>query len=109
MELETAERIYSKNVTADELTKAFEDDHGRGEFIILSQSKETYMQASGELDGPYIVEHREGDADHHFQCTQEIAKQQVQDLFMKYLQGDSSWKKDVQWKQLENKPWWKFW
>ncbi len=109
MKLETAGRIGSKNVTADELAQAFQDDHGRGEFIILSQSAQIYIQASGETDGPYYVEYREGDADHHFQCTQEIAKQQVQDLFMKYLEGDSSWKNDVNWKQIENKPWWKFW
>jgi len=109
MKLETAERIGSKNVTPDELEKAFHDDQGRGEYIILSQSAHIYIQASGELDGPYIVEYREGDAEHHFQCTQEIAKQQVQDLFMKYLMDDSTWKTDVSWKLLENKPWWKIW
>ena len=109
MKLETAERIGSKNVTIEELNKAFTDDHGRGEFIILSQDKETFIQAAGELDGPYLVEYREGDAKLHYQCPQDLTKTQVQSLFCKYLTDDSSWKTDVTWKPIEIKPWWKFW
>lgn len=109
MKLETAARIGSKNVTEEELANAFQDDQGRGEFMILSQTEQVYIQASGELEGPYVIEYREGDADRHFHCVHEVLKQQVQELFMKYLKGDSSWKTDVEWKHLENKPWWKFW
>ncbi len=109
MKLETAERISSDNVTEEELSNAFQDDSGRGEFIILSQSEQVYIQASGEYDDPYAMEYREGDDDHHFQCTHDLSKENVQSAFMKYLKGDNSWKSDFEWKQLENKPWWKFW
>ncbi len=40
MKLETASRIFSKNVTEEELINAFQDDVGHNEFIILSQSEE---------------------------------------------------------------------
>lgn len=109
MKLETAERISSDNVTEAELINAFLNDADRGEFIILSQSDQVFIQASGECDDPYMMEYREGDGDHHFQCTQDVSKENVQAAFMKYLKGDNSWKTDVEWKQLENKPWWKFW
>ena len=114
MELKTASRISSKNVTEEELIDAFEDDVGRGEFIILSQSGEVYIQAAGEGDDPYVMEYREGDSDHHFQCTRKLSKANVQSAFMKYLRGDDSWKTDFEWKQFEsepseNKPWWVFW
>jgi hypothetical protein len=56
-----------------------------------------------------MMEYREGDADHHFQCIQDVSKENVQSVFMKYLKGDDSWKTDVEWKRLESKPWWKFW
>ena len=109
MKLETAERISSYNVTEEELINAFNDDEGRGEFIILSEREQVYIQASGEGDDPYIIEYREGDADHHFQCVEEISKEQVKSMFLKYLNGDDSWKSDCRWDKLENKPWWKFW
>ena len=109
MRLETAERIVSSKVTEEELASAFQDDLGRGEFIILSQSDQVYIQASGESDGPYMMEYREGDADHHFQCIRDVSKENVQSVFMKYLKGDDSWETDVEWKRLESKSWWKFW
>lgn len=109
MKLEAAERISSDNVTEEQLNNAFQDDSARGEFIILSQSEQVYIQASGEYNGPYVMEYREGDGDHHFQCTQDLSKEDVRSAFMKYLRGDTSWKTGFEWKPLENKPWWKFW
>ena len=119
MKLNSGSRISSRNVTEEELVNAFQDDVGRGEFIILSQSEEVYIQAAGEGDEPYLIEYREGDEDRHFQCTQKVPKANVQSAFMKYLKGDDSWKTDFEWKPLEdepsedesseNKPWWKFW
>ncbi len=109
MKLETAGDISSDNVSEAELARAFQDDAGRGEFIILSQADQIYIQASGEYDEPYILEYRDGDSDHHFQSVEDVPKEMVQAVFMKYLKGDHSWKRDVAWAKLEHKPWWKFW
>lgn len=109
MKLETAQQISSKNVTEAELIEAFRDDKGRGEYIILSQEDQIYIQAAGELDDPYTLEYREGNADNHFQVDRDVSKEEVLSAFLKYLRGDETWKTDFTWNQLENKPWWKLW
>ena len=110
MELETAERIQSANVTEEELINAFQDDYGRGEYIILKQPNGDFMQAAGEEDDmPYALEYSEGDGAHHFQCVRDVTKKEAEITFLKYLKKDMFWKTDFEWKQLENHPWWKFW
>jgi hypothetical protein len=46
---------------------------GEGSFLIVERttdpSAETYAQALRRDDGSYLVEHREGDADHHYGTT----------------------------------------
>lgn len=113
MKLETGGKIHSINIKEDDLIKTFDNDSGRGDFIILSHGEQVYLQASGEKDGPYQMEYREGDEDHHFTCTEKLTKEQVKISFLKYLEGDSSWKVDHMWEKSElfskKKPWWKFW
>jgi hypothetical protein len=109
MKLETAQTLASDDVTEEELIQAFRDDAGRGEFIILGQSDQVYIQASGEADKAFVMEYREGDDAHHFQCSRDLSKSDVQSAFLKYLRGDESWKRDFEWTQPESKPWWKVW
>lgn len=114
MRLETGGSIHSSQISEEDLINTFKNDQGRGDFIILSHGKEVYIQAAGEDDGLFHMEYREGDEEHHFQCTEKLTKEQVQETFLKYLEGDSSWKVDHHWapnnevKRLK-KPWWKFW
>jgi len=109
MKLETAERLSSKDVTEEELINAFQDDAARGEFIILSQSDQVFIQAAGEYDDPYLVEYRDGDDEHHFYAANDLPKERVQQLFIQYLAGNPSWHTDIEWIKQEKKPWWKFW
>ncbi len=114
MELETQGGMYSGIAKESDIIAAFVDDKKRGEFVILSKSEQVYIQAAGEGFGPYTLEYRDGDEDHHFQCTKELSKPDVQSAFIGYLKGDRSWKSNLQWKPLDTsenseKPWWKFW
>jgi len=97
------------DVSETELVQAFQDDAGRGEFIILSQSEQVYLQAGGEEEGPYDLEYRDGDGEHHFRCKTNVSKSEVQAAFVKYLRSDPSWKTDFEWERLEPRPWWKVW
>jgi len=109
MKLECAQSISSANATEAEIRGAFADDRGRGEFIILSETDQVYLQASGEGDGPYALEYRDGSDERHFRCARDVEKPELETAFLKYLKGDPTWKTDFQWERLEMKPWWKFW
>ena len=109
MELECAQSISSDNATEADIRNAFGDDANRGEYIILSQAEQVYMQAFGEDDGPFVLEYRQGSGDQHYECPQDLTKDQVLDAFLKYLCGDPSWQQDHEWQPLKIKPWWKFW
>jgi hypothetical protein len=109
MKLECGGSVGRADVSGEDIIRAFADDAGRGEFIILSQSDQVYIQAYGEGDDPFLVEYREGDAQHHFHSVEDHPKDVVQSLFLKYLDQDDSWKTDIEWEQEEQKPWWKFW
>ena len=109
MKLETAESLQFGQVTEEQLREAFRDDEGRGEFIILSQSPRTFIQAGGEGDGPYSLEYRDGDDEHHFQAEGDYRKDDVLRAFLWYLAGDSRWRTEFRWQKLARKPWWKIW
>lgn len=114
MKLETEAGLKKPQVLRAHIIAAFQDDERRGEFLILSRAEEVYIQAAGEGFGPYTLEYRDGDADHHFQCTRDLSKAEVQSAFLDYFDGGQYWQTDLEWKPLqfeqrENKPWWKFW
>jgi hypothetical protein len=108
MKLECAESISSDNATESDIRNAFADDYGRGEYIILFESKDVFIQAAGEYDGPYQLQYIEAD-DRIYQCIAPVNKEQVEAAFLKYLVHDATWKTDFQWKKLLKKPWWKLW
>jgi len=109
MKLETAQTIASDDVTASELRDAIRDDAGRGEFIILRQSPEVYIQAWGERDGPFALEYRDGSADQHFHVDQDLSRDDVERAFGWYLAKHECWRTEFHWVKPEAKPWWKFW
>jgi hypothetical protein len=109
MKLETAQDLRFDNVTEEQLREAFRDDGRRGELIILSAKPEVYIQAAGEGEGPYALEYREGDDQHHYSAGDAFRKEDVLRAFQWYLAGDSRWRTEFSWQKIELKPWWKFW
>lgn len=111
MKLETAKSLRFAQVSETQLREAFADDKGRGEFVILSQEPGVFIQAGGEGEGPYVLEYRDGDDDHHFSVGDTIRKEDVLRAFLWYLAGDARWRSEFLWQKLEQKqkPWWKFW
>lgn len=101
MKLETAGSRGFPDVSEQQLRKTFDDDDGRGEFIILSQNPDTYMQASGYADGPYCLEYRDGDGDHHFSAGGEFRKEDILRAFLWYLAGDARWRAEFTWEHLK--------
>jgi hypothetical protein len=109
MRLTTAQSIGSKNTTADEIRHAFRDDKGRGEFIVLDDGDQFFIQAAGDWGEPFVLEFRDGDKDHHFRAEGKWPKDDVERVFLWYFEGDPRWKTEFPWRPIERKPWWKFW
>ena len=100
MKLETGGSLHFDPVTETQLIDVFRDDLRRGEFVILSQREENFIQASGEGDGPYALEFREGDDWHHFTAGEHWRKDEVLRGFLSYLAGDGQWRTEFPWKQM---------
>ena len=109
MELECASGFFVDQATEQDIEKVFADNRCRGEFVILSQSEQKFLQASGVYDGPFLLEYRDGDARYLFQGRRELTKVETERFFIKYFRGDPAWKKELEWNVQEEKPWWKFW
>ena len=103
MKLETAESLELDQVTEQQLRDVFADDKGRGEFVILSVKPDVYMQAGGEGDGPYALEYRDGNADHHFSAGNAFRKADVLRAFLSYLAGDNRWRSEFSWQKVKLK------
>src|SRR6266487_200927 len=100
MKLQTAGTRGFPEVNEQQLRQTFDDDERRGEFVILSQAPEVYIQASGDEDGPYSLEYRDGDGDHHFSAVGELRKEDVPRAFLWYLAGDTRWRSELSWEKM---------
>ena len=85
-------------VDAQLVEEILADDSRRGEFVILQVDKNTFLQASGEGDGPYVLEYKDGGQ--QFQALDEPTKDEVREAFLDYLRGGSEWKTKRHWRQL---------
>jgi hypothetical protein len=74
------------------------------DFAILGASDGTYMQCAERDEEPfdYLLEYQEETLDRHYHATDgPITLERVTAAFIKYLRGDTSWRKDFQWEKLD--------
>jgi hypothetical protein len=101
--LETAGSLSSDNVTEADIHRAFDDPRARGEYAILTAPDGGFMQAGGEDDGPFVLEHRDAKTEVQIQAQVELTKEQVRQAFLQYLRGGSEWHSAHQWEPLQEK------
>jgi hypothetical protein len=100
MRLESAGLSFDEASERD-IDEVFDDDAGRGEFVILQAGEGRYIQAGGQGEGPYVLEYREAGSDAQYQATQPLGKAEVKAVFLDYLRHGSSWKTDRDWKAID--------
>ena len=101
MELETANSISASEATEADIERCFKDDLSRGEFVILTKEDGNFLQAAGEMQGPFIVEYREVGI--QYVTTRELSKSETKEIFLEYLRGGNEWKTSYEWKKIELK------
>jgi hypothetical protein len=101
--IECAQSFSSANASESDIQRAFDDDAARGEYIILTADDGSYIQASGEGDGPYTLEYRNAGESVNHRADEEPSKQQVREAFLQYLRGDAKWRTSRKWTQIKTK------
>ena len=89
---------------AETLHKLRQQEGGAVILVNDQLGDEFFLQAAGNPQLGYALEYREGSEEQHFQATEaDISVERLVEAFQKYASGDSSWKSDFQWEQMEFK------
>jgi hypothetical protein len=97
LQMESGRIIHG--VTPDELASCLEGE----EFAILSVAPDTYIQCAEQKEPPYeyVLDYQDGLLEEHYRATDApITLQHVLSAFLKYLQGDASWRTDFRWEKM---------
>jgi hypothetical protein len=92
-----------ENPTGADIEKAVEGlDTNKGDaFLVLGVSDMTYIQINGDAKVGFIMEYQEGSLKKHFTAKDEnLSKEVVTAIFLKYLRADPAWKDAVSWEPL---------
>jgi hypothetical protein len=100
MEMETAGSIAKNSVREADISAAFADDAGRGNFIILSASDSEFIQAVEEGDELFVVEYRDAHG-RQFQASMAMVKPVVEAAFRDYLRLGTAWRDKHHWRPLK--------
>ena len=74
---------------------------GKWEYTILQKHSEVYMQTKRDDDGGgYLLEHRDGSADQHFQAFN-VTIEAVVTALSEFARGDDSWRARHPWTKLD--------
>jgi len=98
--LECASTLNSPMATDADIHRAFDDDHVRGEFIILTAPNGDYLQAANDGDSPFALEHRTKATDEHICAVSKLTKVQARTAFLAFLQGSDAWRTAHEWQPL---------
>lgn len=76
-----------EGVVERDLQEVFSDQALRGNLVVLATEDDQYLQAAGEGDGPYLVEHR----DAHCGTHQLLSLADTRQAFIDFLNRASAW------------------
>lgn len=96
------------NVAAADVERVFYDN-SFGQFVILSISEESFIQAASDATSfdrqhdydPWVLEYRDGSTAKQFRARGDLSIEQVRQAFLSYLRGGDEWHRDFAWAELE--------
>ncbi len=102
MILEINGRVRSRHPSGDTIIKGLKDLKGELEsFAILSKSKMSYIQTSGDPEAGFDMEYQDESIDNHYRCTgPPLDLDAVTNAFTSYLENDSRYLREFHWEKL---------
>jgi len=104
MKFERSDLSLINNVSETEIIAEF-DKFGEDidDFVVLSKNDMNYIQSAlSDFEGEdgLLLEYQEGSLDRHYHAIDSnITKDLVLATFLKYLNGDASWKEQFNWEK----------
>ena len=101
MYLEVNGNVVNEPVSDAMIEKTVYSLTGQGDsFMILSVDEMTYMQASGDQSGGFVLEYQDGSLEQHYYCADpDISAGKVTDAFRSYFARDDKWRKKYHWQR----------
>ena len=101
MYLEINGNVVNEPVSDELIEKTVYSFTGEGDsFLILSVDEMTYMQASGDPGGGFVLEYQDGSLEQHYYCADpDISAGKVTDAFRSYFARDDKWRKKYHWQR----------
>lgn len=73
-----------------------------GQFVVLSEDDDTYVQATRDGPSVWTLEKRLGSSADHYEADPAPGDlQTILDAFSAYLDGDDRWDREVDWSQVD--------
>lgn len=98
MEIETSQGRQGE-ATPERISEILRDPTRRGDFIILSQGEQVYLQACAGAE-PCHVEYRDGGSERHFYAKHEFTIPELEALMLRYLAMSPDWDQGYEWAPL---------
>lgn len=101
--IECAQSYSCDEATEQDVRWAMEHDSERGEFIIVTASDGSFMQAAGEGSGEYQLEFHDAAGESPLHVEQPVTKSQVTEALVSFVREDDQWKQQHNWTKLDLK------
>jgi len=66
-------------------------------FVIVGESEMTYMQAAGDTEKRFWIEHQEGSLARHFHAESRISIEETTEILASYARKGGEWKSATKW------------
>ena len=102
MKLEVNGATLAKNATGAELERALEQQVNRNDAqFILAEDDMTYLQGCFNEGKGFYLEYQIEDTDRHYTTSRNFTLEEVKEIAIAYLRGDTSWRETYGWSKME--------
>ena len=98
----SGERTVPNPTEADIRTAVFAlDTTKNAAFLILGQTKMTYIQTSGDTKAGFELEYQESDVKHHYRAKRRFTADEIVKALVSYMSGTAEWKQMTEWEPIK--------